>query len=67
MIRVDFEGGAMNFIDLPLEYGMRRPQIIADALPSGDVGGKTIDMPVPDRQGMEMSGSFKAASFRCPQ
>ena len=45
MIRVNFEGGAMNFIDLPLEYGTRRLQIVADALPSGNVGGRTIDMP----------------------
>ena len=51
MIRVNFEGGAMNFIDLPLEYGTRRPQIVADALPSGDVGGRTIDMPDPRSAG----------------
>ena len=47
MIRVDCEGGAMHFIDLPLEHGTGRPQIVAVAHPSGDAGGRAIDTPDP--------------------
>jgi len=43
MIRIDCEGGAMHVVELSLEHEERRPQIDADALPSGDAGGRTMD------------------------
>ena len=42
MIRIDCKGGAMHVVELSLEHEERRPQINADALPSGDAGGRTM-------------------------
>ena len=51
MIRVDCEGEAMHVVELPLEHDERRPQINANALPAGDIGGQSTDMPDPCSEG----------------
>ena len=43
MICVDCEGEAMHVVELPLEHDERRPQINADALLGGDIGGRSTD------------------------